>query len=1399
LAQDSHLAAVRAALADRYDIERELGSGAFATVYLADDLKHPRRVAVKVLKPELAAAVARDRFLLEIKLTAQLNHPHILPLLDSDERGGFLFYVMPYVAQSLRQRLRHERQLSIEEAVRIARELAGPLAAAHAQGILHRDIKPENILLHQGHAMVADFGIARALTNAGGDGLSTGGLGIGTPGYMSPEQATAQPVLDQRTDVYSLGCVLYEMLAGETPYTGPSAQAIIAKQLSQPVPSLKLLRETVPAALDAAIRRALAKVPADRYPDVGQFARALGDCVRGVSESGWAERTATNENGFGGPGPSAGYDLPADRVAAGRASLSAYGRHGESGAITTRTRRQLLVEQRRVTVLACKLENASELDPQKLRTMMAAYRKQCVECIEAPIYDGHVSEQKGDTVVALFGFPVVHENSAERAVRAGLQIIKRLATPEAGQLKVRIGVARGRAVLSPDDEWVEAKDLAAQLRDIAEPGTVVVSKDIKLLARGAFDYRDLGEQPLRGSGERVHAFAIVEVIPERTRLAAATIQGLTPFVGRPDAIAVLEDRWRRSHQGHGQVVLLIGEAGIGKSRIVNHFREERKDVRIPGLLFQCSEYHVNTAFHPVIDYLERELAFEPNEPAASRLAKLRAFAVEEHHLPDAKLPYLAAVLSIPGAAAPDATPLSPERRKEETISALVDLILAVALKRNGMIVFEDVHWADPTTMKVLDAVKAADGTDGLIERVMTLNVLIVVTTRPPQHRTLRGSLLLEPGLRWQNRWYVEVQKIPGLLEEQARELVLRLAHDKPLPPKVVDGIVHTADGVPFHIEEVTKAVLESGDLKDEGTHYAYAGERADISIPATLEDSLMARLDGLSEAARNIADIGAVIGAEFSQQVIADVAQLPPQALSEGLEELTASELAFRKESSDGVVYRFKHALVQKAAYDSIRNNDPHRLQELHSAIARELGALPDAEPELIAYHYTQAGQVDKAIPRWLQAGQLAQERYALSEAVAHLRKGLSLIPGLPSGQERDALELKLRELLGLTVMALHGWAAAEVSGLLEPALDIIRRSPGHRESYLPILHGLWVHFMSAGQHTKAVSWAKAMEAQAADSSSEDLRIVALRTKMTSHFWMGDLVTARREAERIEDLYDSQLHARIVDRTNTDPRTAAGIYRSQILWMLGYPDQAIELSDRKDRHARDRQKRDEEERRTPHPLDFGLALTLGAEVFDYCGEAEQLQARAHEAKVFCDRHSYKLISERMAPIMMGIASLRAGRVSEAVRVIQESLARLTETGHRAWVPYVRAVLGEARARNGERDEGLRCIEESLSQIEIQRERVHLAEVLRLKAWILMQHGRIGEAEGCLRDAIAVARQQRAKSWELRATITLAQLLADRGDRSGAYRILRSIYRWFKEGLGTRDLKQAKALLDALAP
>ena len=1033
-------------------------------------------------------------------------------------------------------------------------------------------------------------------------------------------------------------------------------------------------------------------------------------------------------------------------------------------------------ERRQLTVMFCDMvgftELASRLDPEILRDVIRRYEDTCAAAVTR--YDGYVFQRLGDGIVAYFGYPLAHEGEAERAIRAAFEIVEalsRLSLPDVGRLQVRIGIATGLVVVSrtasTDKSAVgETMNLAARLQAIAHHDSVVISERTRQLAGGGFEYEDLGRQALKGISEPAHAWRVLGVSSAASRFDAATRDGLTPLVGREQEIGLLLERWHLAQEGEGQVVLLSGEPGIGKSRILSALRERLGDRIANTLRFQCSPYYVNSAFYPMIDNFERALKFVRDEPAASKLDKLEAMVVGQCGRPLEDVKLLAPLLSIPAEDRYGPLAMTPQRQKEETIRALVDVVEAIAQRQPVLMLFEDAHWADPTTVEALDL---------LIDRVSNFPLQVIITHRPEFQST------------WTSHGHVTALALSRLSRAQSTAVVTRLAGGKVLPEDLLEQILVKTDGVPLFVEELTKAVLESGMLREAGDRYEYSGAPSSVTIPATLRDSLMARLDRVMPV-KEIAQIGSALGREFSYELIAAVAPMSKPELDDGLERLVASGLVFRRGAAPEAVYTFKHALVQDAAYDSLLKS---KRQELHGKIARVLeehrAGIRDSEPELLAHHFTAAGLIEAAIPLWRQAGELALRRFALNEAIAHLNKGLEIVGTLPASAERDLQELKLRTVLGPALLALHGWAASELADTSLRAFSLAK-SLNHRQSYLATLHGLYVSSATQGRVSESIQWVDEMLSAAAAFSDGDLEIDGHRIAMAAAFWSGRFMDARRYGDRVRELYDSELHWHLANVLNSDPLTAQGIFGSQYLWILGYPDQAARLSHAKDEHARHRN----------HPFDLAFALTWGQSVFDYRVESRPLLAHAAEAERLC-REQRVPILERYAQIMKGIARLRAGLVSESIAQFKDPIQNVYASGHSLSTPYFMSVLAEAVARNGNPEAGLALIEEVLGNMARPgwEDQSGLAEILRLKGWILGQQGKIDAAEQSLHASLDVARQQQAKSWELRTSTTLAKLLSNRGDRRAARELLSPVYDWFTEGFGTHDLKAARELLEQL--
>ena len=1031
-------------------------------------------------------------------------------------------------------------------------------------------------------------------------------------------------------------------------------------------------------------------------------------------------------------------------------------------------------ERRQLTVLFCDMVGftklAHRLDPETLQVVVRAYEDACATCVNR--YDGYVFTTLGDGVVAFFGYPLAHEGEAERAIRAALDIIEALAAlqiRDAGRLQVRIGIATGMVVVASGERNAvgETMNLASRLQTIAKPGTVIVSERARRLAEGLFEYEDLGERELKGVTAPTHVYRVIGVTEAESRFGAAAQRGLTPLVGRDNEVGTLLEDWKSVRGGGaGRVVLLRGEPGIGKSRIVDTLRERLGREVSRTLLFQGSPFFVNSAFYPIRTWFERTLGLGQDADANARLDKLEALIVGKLGLAKDDLRFIAAMLSIPFHERYGAILISPKLAREDTMRTLVEVVRAQARAEPTLVLFEDAHWADPSTLDVFARIVA---------KLAEIPALLVVTARPEFKPPWKPG----PGV-------TEIQ-LARFTPMQTRSLLDRVAGGKSLPDGLAAQIIARTDGVPLFVEELTKTILESGDLIVDGDHFRYAGSAANVSIPETLRDSLMARLDRVP-AAKEVAQVGSVIGREFMYELIAGLDLMGEESLGIALRLLTASGIATAHGDIPGAVYAFSHALVQDAAYDSILKS---RRKQLHADIARLLNErwpeTRDAAPELLAYHHTAAEQHSLATPLWLRAGEIAIQRFALSEGITHLKTGMSTLTKFRPSKSRDLMELSLRTALGPALVAQRGWAHSEVRDVLEPAWKRAQARK-HLPAYLPILSSLAVHYMSAGALKESLRRADELLKAAAEAGDDSLEIVGHRSAVATHYWRGDFLAARRTGDRIHELYNAERHWRLALLTNSDPFTGEGIYRSQFLWILGYPDQAKAANEATEANAR----------RRDHPFDLAFALTLGAQLYAYLHEYDALFRRSQEAERIGKEHGITLLGEIMAEITRGVAWLGAGHTADGAQQLGEAIELLRQTGHRIWIWYLRALQAEGLARTGDLDKASALMEESVARIEEGEERAHHAEVLRLSGWLLIQKGEPKAAEARLRKAIDVARAQQAKSWELRAATTLARLLADRGDRDGAVTVLKPVHHWFTEGLHTKDYLDSSVLLGELS-
>jgi class 3 adenylate cyclase/predicted ATPase len=1026
-------------------------------------------------------------------------------------------------------------------------------------------------------------------------------------------------------------------------------------------------------------------------------------------------------------------------------------------------------DRRQLTVLFCDMvgftELANRIDPEVLQGIIQLYEDQCAACVTR--YEGYVYQKQGDGIVAFFGYPLAHEGEAERAIHAGIDIIAafaRLEVEEAGHLQVRIGIAAGVVVTSSARGAVgEAMNLASRLQNIAQPGSVVVSERVQRLAGGSFEYQDLGAQTLKGIAQPVRAYRVVGRSEASTRFDAATQEALTPLVGRELELGLLLDRWGLAQDGEGQVVLLSGEPGIGKSRIVKALRERLENQGAQTLRFQCSPYHLNSSLWPSIDNFERALNFGRDAAPESKLDKLEGLIVIHYGRPLADVRFIASILSIPCEERYGALAISPQKHKDETLRSLIALAEAAARKQPTFMLYEDVHWADPTSLEALDL---------LIDRVRSVPLLIVLTHRPEFHS------------RWGVHGHVAGLNLSKLTRAQSSAMVSKLAGGKALPAELVQQILAKTDGVPLFVEELTKSILESSGLKEAADHYEYAGTTRSIAIPATLRDSLMARLDR-SMPVKEIAQIGAAIGREFSHELIVAVAPRAKAELDDALERLIASGLAFRRGTPPEATYTFKHALVQEAAYDSLLKS---RRQELHlkitQVIEERFPGIKVTEPEVLAHHLTAAGLADAAISAWRAAGELSMRRMALSEAISNLTRGLQVISTLPPSSERDAGELELRALLGPALIATKGFAAPEVEQTYNRARILCRQMADTPQTF-PVLYGLWAFYLVRAEMLTARELVEQLWQLARNANDSGLLLVAHRAMATTFHFEGEFVLAQEHAAQGTALYDPEQHSTLALPYGEHPAVVCQCFAAHGLSCLGYPDRALTSIQSALALAR----------QLAHPVMLVQALDFAAWVHQ-CRREEQLTRQQAEATIaLATEHSIPFFLAH-ATVLGGWALVEQGQRAEGIAQIRQGLAAHGATG--AVVPLPSVLLADAYGKVGQPEQGLRVVAEALAEVH-KGLRYYEAELYRLRGELLLgvSADNHPQAERSFQQALDIARRQQAKAFELRAAMSLSRLWQRQGKRAAAHQLLAPIYGWFTEGFETADLREAKALLEVL--
>jgi predicted ATPase/class 3 adenylate cyclase len=1042
---------------------------------------------------------------------------------------------------------------------------------------------------------------------------------------------------------------------------------------------------------------------------------------------------------------------------------------------------QETAERRQVTVMFSDLVGSTALsarmDPEDLREVISAYQK----CVAGAVgrFGGFVAKYMGDGVLIYFGYPQAHEDDAERAVRAGLELVAAVGGLKTrAPLQTRVGIATGLVVVgdligsgaSQEQTIVgETPNLAARLQGVAEPNSVIIAESTRKLLGNLFELQVVQAKDLRGIPEPVQAWAALRASSAKGRFEALRATGLTALVGREEELELLVQRWSKAKSGDGQVVLLSGEAGIGKSRLIVALLERLATEPHVRLRHFCSPQHTDSALYPIIGQMERAAGFADDDTPQARLDKLDAMLTRTS-TPEVDVALFADMLSLPNDGRYPTLDLTPERRRHRTFEALSLQIEALTRSRPVLMIVEDAHWVDPTS---LEAFGQAVG------QIANLPVLLIMTFRSE----------FEPP--WIGRSHVTALTINRLVERDVRAMIDNVIGNKPLSLEVRQDIMERTDGVPLFVEEITRAVLEA---ENEGAAQTIVPSPA-LAVPASLHGSLMARLDRVGQA-KEIAQIGAALGRKFSHPLLAAVVRKPEAELASALDRLIAAGLLFQQGVPPHATYLFKHALVQDAAYGTLLR-EPRRA--LHARIAETLQSqfteIAENQPELLARHCTEAGLIEQAASLWGKAGQRSLERSALVEAVAQLTRALNQIATLPASPALRREEMKLQVALITPLTHVKGYAAPETNAAVERARQLIEQAetlgepPDDPLLLFSVLYGVWVANYVAFDGGMMRELSTEFLALAEKQRATMPLSVGHRLVGTSLACTGDIAQGRAHLDRAAALYNPTEHRPLALRFGQDVRVAILSNRALALWMLGHPTAALADTDQLLTDARE----------IGQAATVMYALFHAAHIQLFRGNYQAVNTLGEEVVALAEEKG-ALLWKGSGVIDQGCVSALTGKASDAVQMITAGIGLWRATGATAWMPLYRLHLAKAYSELDQFDEAWRNIRDAMSAIEDTKERWWEAEVNRTAGEItqLSPERDAAKAEEYFERALAVARQQQAKSWELRAAMSLARLWRDQGKVSQARELLAPVYGWFTEGFDTRDLKEAKALLAELA-
>jgi serine/threonine protein kinase/predicted ATPase len=1359
----------------RYVVRGVLGRGGFGVVLLGHDTQLDRAVAIKVLRRSGQNPTTAEQFLQEARRVARLRHPGIVAVHDVGMQEGELYIVADYIdGTSLRQWMVAHRP-TWQDAARIVAALADALAHAHAQLTVHRDVKPTNVIMtSDGQPVLVDFGLGIGETEEGRDR----GIISGTPHYMSPEQiAGAAHRVDGRTDIYSLGIVLYELLCGRLPFRATS-RAELARQVKEdePQPPRQLVRE-VPRELERICLKAMAKRVHDRYTTASDLAdelRAVLAAARPASAGAPAPLAA--------PLPSASVTPP---VGAGPTTPSACPAPdtARSAATPSSVRRVRDAERRQLTILICGCEQfeseqfLQDLDTEDQAKAVRVLQQACEQVVTR--FDGTILQLTEHGVIACFGYPTAHEDAARRAARAALGIrrdVEAISQQIKRQFKLElspwIGIHTGFAVAEITDTGIsvagEARNIAARLAAFVEPGRILCSGATQQLLGDFFDYESAGTRKVKGIGRPLDLFAVIAERQTASPIELKAPAGLTPLTGRDHEFSLLCDRWDQADEGMGQVVLIIGEPGLGKSRLVytmkQHVRNQGDDSVVE---WRCAPHHQDSGLYPAVEFFERLLAYRHDTPPEERFAKLVEHLQRYDLAQRDTVPLFAALLSLPLDERFPALNLTPVRQKDETLKALQEWLRSYASRRPVLFVVEDLHWIDPSTLEFLRRFVE----EGLHDRVLTL------LTFRPEFKTPWPAVAHQTSLA-----------LNRLTRRQVGEMMERKTGASNIAAVVVQQVYERTGGVPLFVEEYTRIVQEAGGLT-AGDDSKVGLDLALHAIPATLQDLIMDRLDRAA-CNKDVVQLGATLGREFSHEVLAAIAPLDEVALGAELAKLVQADLLYQKGRPPRCTYTFKHALLEDAAYNSMVKS---KRQQFHQRVAEVLESrfteMAENQPETLAHHFTEAGLTRQGIGYWLKAGLRSRERSADLEAIHHLTRGLALIESLEAGPDRDALELQFQAPLGTAYLSTRGYAAPEVGPIFRRARELCEKV-GQPPQLFAVMWGTWAWHVVRGDFRLCMDLATEAIALAEKVGDDGITMEALFTPGLTMLYRADFAGAREHCGKAVAQYDNRQRTRLwAAHTGQDSGVTHRCYLALALWHLGFPDQALAVSRELVALAR----------QLAHPFSLCYALHHTSWLMQHCRLGDAAVAAAEETHRIGAEQGYTMW--RITGTMYHAGGLvLQGRAAEAISQLHQGLDEYRSAGCGLALPYYLSILGDAFTQTGRFDLAYKALDEALTIAEKNEDLFQEAELHRLIGELALAQSSDNNAiaEARFECALAIARRQQSRAWELRTTLSLARLWRRQGRTADARERLAAAYAWFTEGFGTPDLADAQEMLKAQA-